>query len=206
MRIGRNTEETLYIMTRKDEEGGTISVQLKTVEVENDLEIYVDSNLDFKTHISGSSRDKHAPRHDPEIIWTLGPRHDTKPIQRTCPVPSGIWPLGLVPASGRSDRWTGKSTAPSYKDDHRTEGPPVPWTLEKTKTPDIITLPPSPTWRYGWHIQVPHWGIGDCYEDPRPIWQGGTENESAQPETPKVTFQTRCWKIFLQSAGGKPLE
>ena len=51
MRIGRNTEETRYIMTRKDEEGDTIPVQLKAVEVENDLGIYVDSNLDFKTHI-----------------------------------------------------------------------------------------------------------------------------------------------------------
>ena len=52
MRIGRNTEEPLYTMTRKDEEGITISVQLKTVEVEKDLRIYVDSNLDFKTHIN----------------------------------------------------------------------------------------------------------------------------------------------------------
>ena len=51
MRIGRNTKEPLYTMTRKDEEGNTISVQLKTVEVEKDLGIYVDSNLDFKTHI-----------------------------------------------------------------------------------------------------------------------------------------------------------
>ena len=38
MRIGRNTEEPLYTMTGKDKKGDIISVQLKTVEVENDSE------------------------------------------------------------------------------------------------------------------------------------------------------------------------
>ena len=84
------------------------------------------------THIPGSSKGKQAPRHDPEIIWTLGPRYDTKPIQRTSPASSGIWSLSLIPPSCRSDRRTGKSTAPSYKDDPRIEGPPIPWTLENT--------------------------------------------------------------------------
>ena len=84
------------------------------------------------THIPGSSKGKQVPWHDPGIIWTLGLRYDTKPIQRTSPAPSGIWTLGLVPASRRSDRWTGKSTAPSYKDNPRIERPPGPWTLEKT--------------------------------------------------------------------------
>ena len=59
-----------------------ISVQLKTFEVEKDLGIYVDSNLNFKTHfyISGNSKGKEAPRHDPEIFWSPGPDSRNDPL------------------------------------------------------------------------------------------------------------------------------
>ena len=88
MRIGRNTKEPLYTMTRKDEEGNAISVQLKTIKVEKDLGIYVDSNLDFKTHINQAAAKANRP---PSMIRRSFEHLDRDMILN--PYKGQVWPL-----------------------------------------------------------------------------------------------------------------